>query len=244
MENDMKLAHQHLVIVGGSSGIGLATAGLALAEGVASLTLIGRSAEKLAAAKNLLADDRVRTAIADVANADALTAAFAPLSEIDHVYVSAGTLSAGPIAGTDPSAYAQGVNERIWGNLNVVRVAVPKLKKTGSITFTSGMLSQRPSPGTAITTMLASGVEGLVRALPFEIAPIRVNAVVPGMVDTPLIRSLVGDNTDAALAAEGKRVPIGRAGTAEEVAEAVLFLITNNYINGESLYLHGGGRHA
>ncbi|MBC7808948.1 MAG: SDR family oxidoreductase [Akkermansiaceae bacterium] len=240
----MKLDQQHLVVVGGSTGIGFATARLALAEGASGVTLIGRSADKLATAKERLADDRVSTGVADVSDAAALSAAFAPLTSIDHVYVSAGTLSAGPIAVTEPAVYAQGVNERIWGNLNVVRVAVPKLKPSGSITFTSGMLSQRPSAGTAITTMLASGVEGLVRALPFEIAPIRVNAVVPGMVDTPLIRSLVGDNTDAALAAEGKRVPIGRAGTAEEVADAVLFLITNKYINGESLYLHGGGRYA
>jgi NAD(P)-dependent dehydrogenase (short-subunit alcohol dehydrogenase family) len=240
----MKLVHQHLVIVGGSTGIGFATAALALAEGVAGLTLIGRSADKLAVAKERLNDERVRTAVADVADADALSAAFAPLEGIDHVYVSAGTLSAGPVAVTDPAAYQQGVNERIWGNLNVVRVAVPKLKTTGSITFTSGMLSQRPSAGTAITTMLANAVEGLVTALPLEVAPIRVNVVVPGMVDTPLIRTLVGDDTDSVLAAEGKRTPIGRTGTAEEVADAVLFLMTNNYINGESLYLHGGGRYA
>lgn len=241
----MKLQNQRIVIVGGSTGIGYEAARLALAEGAQSVLLIGRSADKLQAAQtNLGKPSRVQTAVADITDTNAIKAIFEPLPSLNHVFVTAGTLSAGPIATTDPQAYTQGVNERIWGYLGVVRAAIPKIAPNGSLIFTSGMLSQRPSAGTAITTMLASAVEGLVRALPFEVAPIRVNAVVPGIVDTPLIDQIAGANKEAMLAAEAKRVPIGRTGTAGEVADAALFLMTNEYINGESLYLHGGGRHA
>lgn len=241
----MRLQDQRIVIIGGSTGIGYETARRALEEGASGVLLIGRNAGKLGAAQQALGGpDRVQIATADVADTEAIARVFASLETVDHVYVAAGTLSAGAVATTDPAAYVQGVNERIWGYIGVVRAAVPKLARTGSLTFTSGMLSQRPSAGTAFTTMLASAVEGLVRALPLEVAPIRVNALVPGMVETPLIDALLGDNKEAAFAAEAKRLPIGRAGTAAECADAAIFLMTNHYINGESLYVHGGGRYA
>ena len=93
-----------------------------------------------------------------------------------------------------------------------------------------------------MTTALVAAVEGLTLALALELAPIRVNAVAPGWVDTPLVRGLLGDSTDSVLKSEAAKLPLRRVGEPRDIAEAVLFLMTNGYTTGEILHVDGGGR--
>jgi NAD(P)-dependent dehydrogenase (short-subunit alcohol dehydrogenase family) len=122
--------------------------------------------------------------------------------------------------------------------VHVVRQAKPRMDG-GSITLMSGLYSTRPAAGGAIGAAAVAAVEGMTRALALDLAPIRVNAVAPGLIDTPLWDSF-GSQRDAILASTA-RLPVGRAGRPEEVAAAVIFLMCNDFVTGTILSIDGGG---
>lgn len=234
----MKLQDAQVVVVGGSTGIGLATAKLAQHEG-ARVTIAGRSPEKLAQAQRDLGEARIVPA--DITDADAVGQIFEGIAPIDHVVVSAGTLPSGKIVGNDLANLRRIVDERVWGVVHVVRHAAPRMTH-GSITFTSGGLSSRPRVGAAMLTAALAAVEALARALALELAPVRVNAVTPGLIDTPLLDTTYGAERDTIVQNRAAVLPGKRIGTAEEVAQVMLMLMTNAYITGEVVHIDGGSR--
>ncbi len=234
----MTLQGAQVVVVGGSSGIGLATAAIANQQG-AHVTIAGRSPDKLAQAQQALGD--VRTVVADVANETAVGSIFAALPQVDHVLISAGTLANGQIVDNDLDTLRRIVDERIWGVVHVVRHARPRMTE-GSITFTSGSLSSRPRPGTAMLSACLAAVEALAPALAIEVAPVRVNAVTPGLIDTPLLDGAFGSDRETLIAARAAVLPGKRVGAPEEVAQAIVMCMTNGYLNGAILHIDGAGR--
>jgi len=234
----MKLQGAQVVVIGGSSGIGLAAAKLARQEG-ADITIAGRSQEKLAQAQRELGE--VRTVAADITNEAEVGQVFEGISRVDHVVIAAGTIVNGRIVDNDLANLHRIIDERIWGVTYVVRHAAPRMTQ-GSITFTSGGLSSRPRLGTAMLTTALAGVEAMTPALALELAPIRVNAVTPGLIDTPLLYNTYGSERDTIVKNRATILPGKRIGTAEEVAQAMLMLMTNEYITGEVLHIDGGGR--
>jgi NAD(P)-dependent dehydrogenase (short-subunit alcohol dehydrogenase family) len=130
------------------------------------------------------------------------------------------------------------LGQRLLGVAYVVRQAKPRMDG-GSITLMSGLYSTRPSAGGAISAAAVAAVEGMTRALALDLAPIRVNAVAPGLIDTPLWEAF-GAQRDAILASTA-RLPVGRVGRPEEVASAVIFLMCNGFITGAVLPVDGGG---
>jgi NAD(P)-dependent dehydrogenase (short-subunit alcohol dehydrogenase family) len=237
----MTLHGKTIVIVGGSSGIGFETARLALQQG-AKVTISGRSEEKLSKARFSLLGD-VRTVVAEVTNEASVQQIFARLDRVDHVFIPAGGLSMGKILDTDPKEFRQGLEERIFGALYVIRASVPKLSQEGSITLMSGVRADRPVPGTTMTTVGVAAAEALTRSLALELAPIRVNAVAPGWTDTPLVSKALGDNYDSVISAAIAKLPVKRIGKPEDVAQAVTMLMTNPFISGEVLHVDGGERY-
>jgi NAD(P)-dependent dehydrogenase (short-subunit alcohol dehydrogenase family) len=235
----MNFEGQTIVIIGGSSGMGLATARLVRRLG-ARVTITGTTEPKVREAAASLGDD-VRAVVADVTKQEDVRRVFEGLSRVDHVYLAAGKLTLGKIADGDLAAFRREVEERIFGAIYVVREALPKMK-AGSITLTSGIRASRPLPGTLITSIGVDAMEVMARGLPLEVAPIRVNAVSYGWIDTPLVRGLLGDNFDAVISKEAEALPVKRIGTVEEAAQAVAFLMSNGFVNGEVLHLDGGGR--
>lgn len=235
----MSLKGQHVVIVGGSTGIGFATAKLALSLG-AEVLITGRSKEKLDMAQRELGS--ARFAIGDVTREEDVQRTFAELPRVDHVFVPAGSLTVGDVRTTDLAIFRAGMDERIWGSLHVIRAALPKMSR-GSLTLMSGIRASNPKPGTAMTTVGVAAVEALTRSLPVEIAPVRINAVSPGWIDTPLVLSALGAHYDAVISAAAAELPGKRIGRADEVAQAVVMLMTNEFINGEVLHIDGGGRY-
>jgi NAD(P)-dependent dehydrogenase (short-subunit alcohol dehydrogenase family) len=227
-----------VVVIGGSSGIGLATARAALDEG-ADVVITGRSTERLDAAARVL-EGRARTAALDSADEVATRALFESLDVVHHIFVSAGAVGPGALT-ADTEQLRPLLETRVWGSVFAAKYGAPLMSAGGSITFCSGVSSIRPRPGgSSVSSASAAAVEALARSLALELAPIRVNVVVPGLVDTPLVSGMFGDRHADAMQAVGKTLPVGRVGQPEDIADAVLFLMGNGYVTGTTLIIDGG----
>ena len=234
------LGGAHVVIFGGSSGIGLATAAAAKAKG-AEITLVGRSPEKIEAAARSIGG--ARTAVADIADRSAVEAVFRTLERVDHLVITAGSFIVGKLTESDPDQLLAAMHERIAGPLYAIKAALPLMPPTASIVLTSGQLGDRPSgDGTSVIAAAVRGVEGLARSLALELKPIRVNVVSPSFVDTPLFDVFGPESRTAILSQVASSLPGGRVGHPEEVGEAIAFLLGNRYMNAEILHIDGGGR--
>ena len=188
----MRLEGKHLVVIGGSSGIGLETARLALAEG-ASVTIAGRSEDRLRRAAETLGNapaagptTGVRTVRADITDESSVRALFEGGPLVDHLFLPAGELQpgGGDVMAADLKGLRSILESRLLARL-AVRQARPRMAG-GSITLMSGLYSHRPARGGAFAAAAVAAVEGLTRALALDLAPTRVNAVAPGLIDTPL----------------------------------------------------------
>lgn len=233
------LAGADVLVLGGSSGIGLATARLLLEVG-ANVTVTSRSAARLAAVTAQFTTDAPATAVADVTDPASLDALFAGVGDLDHVFVVAGGLAAGPVTTTPASSVGVGIDERIWGTYEITKRAVPRLRPGGSLTFTSGPSAVKGIPGLSISSAYNAGLEGMVRALAAEIAPLRANVIRPGQTDTAFLHGFLGGSDDATVAAAGAQLLLGRVGSPAEVAAAVLFVMSNPYVTGSTVAVDGG----
>jgi NAD(P)-dependent dehydrogenase (short-subunit alcohol dehydrogenase family) len=134
------------------------------------------------------------------------------------------------------------VDTKLLGPWLVAKHAGPRLNPTGSITFTSGIAAYRPGPGASMIAAANGALEALARALALELAPIRVNVLSPGWVDTPIWDTIAGDNKTERLAAMAKRLPVGRIGQPTDIAEGFIALMRNGFITGTLLHVDGGHR--
>jgi NAD(P)-dependent dehydrogenase (short-subunit alcohol dehydrogenase family) len=234
-----RLAGEVVVVFGGSAGIGLAAARLAQAEG-AAVTIVGRDAGRLARAA---ATVRAEWRAADVCDADGVSRSLAHLTRINHVFVSVGHGGSASVMTSPIEELRRPFEERVFGTFNVVRAAAPRMTD-GSFTLISGMNASRIRPQASAQTAALCAVESLARTLALDLAPIRVNAVAPGWIDTERLDRSFGAEKAARVDAIARQLPGRRIGHADEVASAVLLLMTNRYINGEVLHIDGAGRFA
>jgi NAD(P)-dependent dehydrogenase (short-subunit alcohol dehydrogenase family) len=240
MEGPMaSLADKTVVILGGSSGIGLATAKAAQAEG-ARVIVTGRSRDRLRAAQAELGSG-ARTVALDVADEAGTRALFQELDRLDHIFITAGSIAFDARLAADSASLRPALDTRFWGAFYAAKYGAAKMKAGGSITFMSGTAGRRPLPGAAVTTASCGAVEAFARALALDLAPVRVNTLQPGYVDTPLLDELLGEARVKMKAEAGARLPVKRIGRPEELADAVLFLMKNGYVNGITLTVDGGG---
>lgn len=242
MNAQVRLEGQSVVITGGSSGIGMATAVLARDAGASRVVLAGRSTYKLAQAASALgevADPRQL----DVTDEDAVARFFADLGPIDHLVTAAAGTYRGQITETDTAAAKALFESKYWGQHHCIKHAGPRIRSGGSITLFSGWISRKPMVGTGTLAAIDAAIEALARTASLELAPTRVNAVVPGMIDTPLWGArMTAEQQKTHFEKVGAALPVGRAGTAEDVAHAVFFLITNGFTTGAILDVDGGQR--
>src|SRR5216683_4170005 len=176
------LTDAQVLLIGGSSGIGLATAVAAAAAG-ASVTIASRSKIKLDTALGSIRGTR-RAVVLDTRDQSALGRFFMAEGPRDHVVVSAAQTPTGPVRTLDLADAEAAMESKFWGAYRVARAA--KIKDGGSLTFISGFLSVRPSAGAVLQGAINAALEALARGLALELAPIRVNAVSPGLIATPL----------------------------------------------------------
>ncbi|HXZ87383.1 MAG TPA: SDR family oxidoreductase, partial [Candidatus Binataceae bacterium] len=232
----MSLANNTVVILGGSSGIGLATAKAARSEG-AHVIITGRSRERLAAAEKELGGD-IRTVALDVADEAGTRALFSEIDRVDHVFITAGTVLFDPKLAPDTASIHPALDMRFWGAFYAAKFAATKMRAGGSITFMSGTTAIRPLRGASVATASCGAVEAFARSLAVDLAPIRVNTIQPGLVDTPFL-DVLGERRAAIIAEYSKRLPVGRPGRPEEIADAVLFLMKNAFVTGITLTVDG-----
>jgi NAD(P)-dependent dehydrogenase (short-subunit alcohol dehydrogenase family) len=235
----MSLAHNTVVVLGGSSGIGLATAKAAKAEG-ARVVVTGRSADRLKSAQALLGSD-ARTVALDVADEAGTRILFQELDRVDHVFITAGMVMLDSGLAPDSASLRPALDTRFWGAFAAAKYGAAKMRAGGSITFMSGTTARRPLKGAAVATASCGAVEAFARALAVDLAPIRVNTIQPGYVETPMLDELLGEARDAIKAEVCTHLPVKRIGRPEEIADAVLFLMKNGYVNGITLTVDGGG---
>jgi NAD(P)-dependent dehydrogenase (short-subunit alcohol dehydrogenase family) len=238
------LMGKKIVVVGGSSGIGLGVAVAALERG-ADLVIVGRSQDKLLAAQRELGDaGRVKTVTADMTREAEISAAFAGIGSFDHIVSTAGPPPPGsPIAETDAEEIRAFIDSKLVGAILLAKHAARRLKPGGSITFTSGINKDKPPvPGGAVVSAVAGSFTYFARALSLELAPTRVNIVSPGWVDTPMFDELVGDAKTGYFEAMATRLPIGRIAAPADVAPAYIHAMESDFTTGETLHIDGGQR--
>ncbi|WP_442808533.1 SDR family oxidoreductase [Trinickia soli] len=233
------LVGKHVVVVGGTSGIGLAVA-RDVAHAGAEVTLVGRDEARLRHASGAIGGARQR--IGDLREPASFPALFEALPRVDHLVITAGTASLKTLRDSTPDDLRQMLTERLVGPLSMVRAALGNFSATGSIVLTSGLLADRPIRTGAMLAGAVAAVEAVVRALALELAPIRINAVSPGLVDTPLLDAFFGEGKEQALASAAAALPTGRIGRPDDIAQAVRVLLTGGFITGEVLHVDGGGR--
>lgn len=236
----MNLKNQHVIVVGGSSGIGLGVAKASLEAG-ASVTLVGRSLEKLTtAAARLEAPQRVRTFAADLTQEESARRLFEELPPANHVVVSTVEPYYQPIRQLDLAKARRTLDSKLTVALHVAKHA--RLEPQASLLFTGGIAALRPGPGGSIVAAANGALISLVRALAIELAPVRVNLLSPGWVDTPAWDSFGDDVKRQRFEQHVKRLPVGRIGTTSDLAHAALFLMSNGFTTGEELNVDGGHR--
>jgi NAD(P)-dependent dehydrogenase (short-subunit alcohol dehydrogenase family) len=234
----------NVLVIGGGSGMGQALAARLLDDG-ARVTIAGRSAQRLAAAADRLGrPGRLRTATADITVEDQVQTLMAGNGPLDHVAVTAvdATGAYAPVAELDPGAMLRMFETKVLGPWLVARHAAAVMRPGGSLTFTSGIAAYRPMPRASIVATANSALDGLARALAVELAPIRVNVISPGWVDTPIWDTLAGDGKTAQLAAMAERLPARRIGTPDDIAKAFTALMDNTFVTGTTVHVDGGHR--
>jgi NAD(P)-dependent dehydrogenase (short-subunit alcohol dehydrogenase family) len=234
----MQLTDSRIVILGGSTGIGFATAKAASAEG-GRVTIAGRSPEKLKAARAALGN-KVETVTLDVNDESAVRNFFEGRDVIDHIFITAGNPAHAPRLEIDTRLLRLAMETRFMGALYAAKYGAPIIRGNGSITFMSGSTTTTPLPGEPVVTASCAAVEAFARALAVDLAPIRVNAITPGYIETPFLDDILGEQKEAILAAAAARLPAKRIGTVEEAADGVLFLMKNEYVTGIALLIDGG----
>jgi NAD(P)-dependent dehydrogenase (short-subunit alcohol dehydrogenase family) len=234
------LQDRSVVIFGGTSGIGLSAAQQAKAVG-ARVIVIGFDAvgaERVAAENGF-----VGWRAADVTKPETIATALADISHVDHLVLLAGSFVAGKVLEADVGYLHRAFDERIWAAVHALRSLGSRLAVDGSVTFISGALADRPNAyGTAVLAAASAAMEAFARGLVLELAPRRVNTLSPGTIDTPLLARTLGDGRDAYVNALKEKLPLHRLGTAQEAGNAVVFLMSNGFVNGETIHIDGGAR--
>ncbi|MER6140966.1 SDR family oxidoreductase [Streptomyces sparsogenes] len=232
---------ERIVIIGGTSGIGLAAAERQLAQG-REVVITGRNADRLAAALEKLGGAATGQSV-DARDEAAMRAFFTGLGKVDHVVITAtGASAAGPFRDLTLDDLRAAVEGKLVAQTVAAQAALDVLAPEGSLTFITAGSSGASLPGTAGLAAVNAAVEAMVPVLAVELAPVRVNAVSPGVIATPWWDWMPAEARQQAFDTYAKATPAGRVGAAEDIADAIGYLIGNTYTTGTVLSVDGGLR--
>jgi NAD(P)-dependent dehydrogenase (short-subunit alcohol dehydrogenase family) len=239
MQQESGLQNKRVVILGGSSGIGLAVAGQAAALG-ANIVIASSNPERVKKATDSLGGSAQGHAL-DLSDEQAVETFFTTLGAFDHLIFTAGdSLQLRDLASTDLKEARRAFELRYWAALAAVKYGSGNIRKGGSIVLTTGIAGQRPQKGWVLPASVCGTIEALTRALALELAPVRVNAVSPGVVRTNLWQNMTAAEQEHLYTSVGNSLPVGRVGEPRDIAQAYLFLMREEFSTGQTLVVDGG----
>jgi len=228
-----------MLIVGGSSGIGLRLA-MDAAAGGADVTITSRD-EGTAATRAAAAGALVRAARADLGDEESIRALAEWVGELDYLVSMAADHANGAVTGLDREEVTRAFDAKVIGPILLAKHFAKRLRPDGAILLFSGVAAHRPAPGLAVMATINGAAEYLAQALAVELAPLRVNALSPGIVDSGSWDAM-GKDKDRFFAETAARNPARRIGQPADIAAAALLALTNPFLTGTTLHVDGGGR--
>jgi NAD(P)-dependent dehydrogenase (short-subunit alcohol dehydrogenase family) len=243
MENNrptrITLEHSRVVVAGGTSGIGFAVAEAAAHAGAEVIIASSNPARVAAALEQLPKGTRGESL--DLTDEKQVSAFFTRVGAFDHLVYTAGeSLLLQTVAELSIEAAQKAFEVRYWGALKAVKYATPLIRKGGSITLTSGVASTRPLPAWTIASSILGAMESLTRALAIELAPLRVNAVAPGVLRTAMWNSMSEADREGLYTYIAEKMPVQRVGEASDVAQTYLHLMQQGFSTGQVVVVDGG----
>jgi len=232
------LKGKKIVIIGGSSGIGFETAKQVIAQG-AEVIIASRSKNKLQNAKEQLGARAVAFTL-DTTQEQQVQSFFEKVGQFDHLVVSAAETSSGSFLDTNTTQARQLFENKFWGQYYAAKYGAPKVLPHGSITLFSGVVAYKSMVGSSMLGAVNAAVSNLGQTLALELAPIRVNIISPGIIDTPSRNEMPEETRNHFYATMGNKLPVKRIGRAEDVAQSVLYLLQNSFVTGTVLHVEGG----
>ncbi|PER65852.1 SDR family oxidoreductase [Priestia megaterium] len=232
------LKGKKIVIIGGSSGIGFETAKQVIAQG-AEVIIASRSKNKLQNAKEQLGASATAF-ILDTTQEQQVQSFFEKVGQFDHLVVSAAETSGGSFLHTNTAQARQLFENKFGGQYYAAKYGAPKILPHGSITLFSGVVAYKSMVGSSILGAVNAAVSNLGQTLALELAPIRVNIISPGIIDTPSRSKMPEETRNHFYATVGNKLPVKRIGRAEDVAQSVLYLLQNSFVTGTVLHVEGG----
>ena len=240
IENHRELSEKRIVVLGGSSGIGLAVAQQVVTRGATAIIASSNSDRVKQAVATL--DGKAEGHTPDLSNERDIQNFFQRLGDFDHlVYTAGDALQLNELAATDLSKARHAFELRYWAVLAAVKYASTHIRAGGSIVLTTGIAGERPHKGWTLAASVCGAIVSLTRALAVELAPIRVNAVSPGVVRTNLWQNMQEHEREGLYESVGKALLVGRVGEACEIARTYLFLMQEGYSTGQVVTVDGGG---
>lgn len=237
-----QLDQQKVVITGINGGIATATANLLLQQG-AEVIVTARSEEKLQRGLSALAGNTHGYTM-DLLDEQSIKDCFQRIGSFDHLVTPAASATFAPLAELDFPASRELMESKQWGQMLCLHHALPYIRKNGSVSLFSGTVTQKPLPGGSSYAAVGAATEAAGRVWALELAPLRINTIVPGVIATDVWQDLLGTESAAQeqLNAIASALPVNRVGTSDDIAKAVYFLIDNTFVNGISLVVDGGHR--
>lgn len=234
----MSTKNESILIIGGSSGMGLATAKLAANNGY-KVIIASRSKNKLDSAVKSINHKNLSAHLVDTRDQNSIMNLFKTIGNINHLVITASEVEFGNIRNSSVESAKRSFDSKFFGPFRVIQAALEHLTISNSITLFSGTAGTKAVKDYEILAAINAAIDSFARTLALSLAPVRVNSIAPGLIDTPAVAS-ADDATKKLIKQFSDNLVINRIGQADEVAQAVLFLMANNYVTGTTLYVDGG----
>ncbi|MBD3920336.1 SDR family oxidoreductase [Paenibacillus sp. PR3] len=232
---------QRIIIMGGTSGMGLASAQM-LSAGGAEVVITGRDSAKLEEALRQLEGNASGECL-DASSPEAVTTFYERQGAFDHLIISvSGAKGAGNFRELALDDLRGGFEAKFWPQLTAAQLSLNTISANGSITFITAISARSVSPGTSGLAAINAALEAMVPNLALELAPLRVNAVSPGVVNTAWWNWLPAEQREAAFSGYADNTPVGRVGAPDDIAKAIAYLVDNTFVTGTVLEVDGGLR--